>query len=65
MRISSKIARTPCYYADAGSVIGSRFEQYRFLDYGLLRFSMALGLRNELNTAFLPIGTPDEARACS
>ncbi len=59
-RLSTKLARTPCYYADLATLPGSRFNELRFCDHGLLRFSVALGLRNELNTAFQPIFQPGE-----
>jgi Retinal pigment epithelial membrane protein len=51
VRVSSKVARTPCYYADAASRPGRRFERLGFHDHGLLRFSLHLGLRNQLNMA--------------
>ncbi|CAN98217.1 hypothetical protein sce8047 [Sorangium cellulosum So ce56] len=58
VRLTSKIARTPCYHADAASRPGTRFEALGFRDAGLLRFSPHLGLRNHLNTAFVPMHAP-------
>lgn len=57
-RVSSKLARTPCAAADAGSMLGSRFEQYRFESHGYARFSMALGLRNQLSSAIVTMRSP-------
>jgi hypothetical protein len=33
----------------------AKYEKYQFSNYGIARFSLSLGLRNQLNTAFLPM----------
>ncbi|MGK4001201.1 carotenoid oxygenase family protein [Sorangium sp. So ce1036] len=58
VRLTSRLARTPCYYADAASRPGTRFEELGFHDAGLLRFSPSLGLRNQLNAALVPMHAP-------
>ncbi|AUX48024.1 hypothetical protein SOCE26_095500 [Sorangium cellulosum] len=58
VRITSRVARTPCYHADAASRPGTRFEDLGFRDAGLLRFSRHLGLRNHLSAALVPMHAP-------
>ncbi|WP_437305641.1 carotenoid oxygenase family protein [Sorangium sp. So ce388] len=58
VRLTSRLARTPCYHADAASRPGTRFEALGFRNAGLLRFSPHLGLRNHLNTALVPMHAP-------
>ncbi|WP_437936841.1 carotenoid oxygenase family protein [Sorangium sp. So ce341] len=58
VRLTSRLARTPCYHADAASRPGTRFEALGFRDAGLLRFSPHLGLRDHLNHAFVPMHAP-------
>ncbi|WP_437287032.1 carotenoid oxygenase family protein [Sorangium sp. So ce406] len=58
VRLTSRLARTPCYHADAASRPGTRFEALGFRDAGLLRFSPHLGLRNHLNHALVPMHAP-------
>lgn len=53
--LTSRMIKTPCYYADAASVTGTQYANLGFLNAGLARLSPILGFRNELNTAFLPI----------
>ena len=52
--VTSLLARTPCYYADAATYGNPKYENLVFRDYGLLRFSTKLGLRDEVDIAFLP-----------
>ena len=59
-KITTRIAKTPCYYADAATKPGSEYEKYGFKNHGLTRFSMALGIRNQLNTAFLKFKTSED-----
>ena len=51
-RLLSKVARSPCYYADRAT----EGERNGFSNVGVTRISGLLGVRNELNTAFLPMG---------
>ncbi|KYC36959.1 hypothetical protein WA1_45755 [Scytonema hofmannii PCC 7110] len=48
--IKTRIAKTPCYYADQATKNDSLL--YQFHDGGVARTSLALGSRNQLNTAF-------------
>ncbi|XHX79075.1 MAG: carotenoid oxygenase family protein [Stenomitos frigidus ULC029] len=52
--VTSKLAKTPCYYADVATYGHPRYARYGFQDFGLLRFSTTLGLRDEVDIAFLP-----------
>lgn len=53
--LKTRIAKSPCYYADKATRPGSRYDKYQFRDYGMARFSLHLGMRDQLNTAFLPM----------
>jgi carotenoid cleavage dioxygenase-like enzyme len=55
VRVNGKILKPPCYYADLATQTEKQYQKYKFGSYGLVRFSVALGLRNELNTALLPM----------
>lgn len=64
VRLSSQIAKTPCYYADQASQNLDKNNElvslgFSFHSLGFGRFSPVLGLRNEVNTAFLPFKAPD------
>ncbi|GAA6619637.1 carotenoid oxygenase family protein [Scytonema sp. NUACC26] len=48
--IKTRIAKTPCYYADQATKNDSLL--YKFHDGGVARTSLVLGSRNQLNTAF-------------
>lgn len=54
-RLTARLVKPPDYYADKATQPGKRYEQYRFRNHGISRFSLTLGFRNELNTAFLPM----------
>jgi carotenoid cleavage dioxygenase-like enzyme len=55
VRLKSRLAKTPCYYADLATHAKAKYAKYRFRNLGLSRFSIALGIRNQLNTAFVPM----------
>jgi len=59
--LRSRIVKPPCYFADKATRLGSMYAKYRFRNHGLLRFSLSLGARNDLNTAFLPIRFRDDS----
>ena len=59
-KITTRIAKTPCYYADEATKPGSEYEKYGFKNHGLTRFSIALGVRNQLNTAFVKFKTSQD-----
>jgi carotenoid cleavage dioxygenase-like enzyme len=62
VRVTSRIMKPPCYFADAATRAGSKYDKYKFKNHGILRFSFSLGARNELNTAFLPMQFPGESQ---
>lgn len=55
VKVTSRLAKPADYYADLATRSGSEYSQYGFRNHGISRFSISLGLRNELNTAFLPM----------
>ncbi|QYO64341.1 carotenoid oxygenase family protein [Leptolyngbya sp. 7M] len=52
-KLTTAIAKTPCYYADLAAQYDKRYKSLAFRDGGVVRMSLALGSRNQLNTAFL------------
>ena len=52
-RLKSRIAKSPCYWADVATRDN---EQLGFRNFGITRLSGALGIRNELNTGWLAMG---------
>lgn len=61
VRATTKLVKPPCYYADKGTT-KPEYAKYKFNNSGLARFSLSLGLRNELNTAMLPMRFAGEDR---
>jgi len=55
VRIKTRLVKPPDYYADLATRTGTQYENHRFRNHGITRFSLTLGLRNDLNTAFLPM----------
>ncbi len=55
VRLTTRIAKPPDYYADKATLHSSKYGKHRFGNHGIIRFSLFLGLRNQLNTAFLPM----------
>ncbi len=55
VKLKTKLLKPPCYYADKATRPGTKYAKYQFRNHGISRFTISLGLRNELNTAFLPI----------
>ncbi|MBO3461717.1 carotenoid oxygenase family protein [Aetokthonos hydrillicola Thurmond2011] len=54
--LKSKIAKTPCYYADeATKKSGSDYQDYGFHNFGVARLSPWLGVRSVANTAIVPL----------
>jgi carotenoid cleavage dioxygenase-like enzyme len=67
VRVNAKIVKPPCYYADLATQTEKQYQKYKFGNHGLGRFSICLGLRNELNTALLPMqfsGENDRLLVC-
>ncbi|WP_414587175.1 carotenoid oxygenase family protein [Scytonema sp. PCC 10023] len=58
--LKSKIAKTPCYYADEATQSGTKYQEYGFRNFGLARLSPWLGVRNVVNTALLPMKFGDD-----
>lgn len=55
IRLTTRLARTPCYWADLATRPGTAKARMGFSDWGMARFSIRLGMRNQLNTAFVPM----------
>ncbi len=55
VRLTTGLVKPPDYYADKATRSGSKYDKYRFRNHGITRFSLSLGIRNQLNTAFLPM----------
>lgn len=54
--LTTRIVRTPCYYADLATSKSEKYKDFKFQNAGMGRFSPNnLGVRNQLNTAFLPV----------
>lgn len=47
--------KPPCYYADAAADKCEKYQDLKFKNYGITRISGQLGVRNQLNTAFVPL----------
>ncbi|MBE9031557.1 carotenoid oxygenase family protein [filamentous cyanobacterium LEGE 11480] len=54
-KISSSIMKTPDFYADEATQKIEQFRSLAFKNHGVSRFSFGLGMRNQLNTAFVPM----------
>lgn len=63
-RLKTRIIKPPCYFADLATSDETNSEQYgelQFYDLGISRGSFnKLGIRNQLNTAFVPLKLPDQ-----
>lgn len=53
-RLKTRIAKTPCYYADQATNRNNQYKKYAFHNAGLTRLGI-LGSRNQINTAFLSL----------
>jgi carotenoid cleavage dioxygenase-like enzyme len=53
--LKTRMMTTPCYYADLAAQFLPQYNRfgYRFLDGGMVRTSLFLGSRNQMNTAFV------------
>ena len=53
--LKTRMMRPPCYYADMAAQLLPKYDKfgYRFLDGGMVRHSLYLGTRNQMNTAFI------------
>ena len=55
VRLKTRIVKPPDYYADKATWSFKKYAKYRFRNYGIVRFSLALGSRNNLSIAFMPM----------
>jgi len=60
VNVKTRLAKPPDYYADLATRPGSKYEKYGFNTHGIARFSLSLGIQNQLNTAFLPMPFSDD-----
>jgi carotenoid cleavage dioxygenase-like enzyme len=62
--LKTRLVKPPCYYADLATAAQEncdRFEGLGFQNLGIARTSLnKLGMRNQLNTAFLPFKLPND-----
>ena len=62
--LKTRLMKAPCYYADVATSDPANSDDYRSLRFANLGISRAaintLGIRNQLNTAFVPFKLPDE-----
>lgn len=53
--LKSRVAKSPCYWADVATRTDADYSMFKFVNAGVTRLGK-LGVRNELNTAFVPFG---------
>ena len=60
--LKTRLAKPPCYYADQATANPHKnYQELAFRDLGISRISFGiLGVRNQVNTAFLPFKTPKD-----
>ncbi len=60
--LKTRLAKPPCYYADQATADSQKdYQELAFRDLGISRISFGiLGVRNQVNTAFLPFKTPKD-----
>jgi len=60
VKLKTRLLKTPCYYADLATrkdnpqADPNKYKNFFFRNMGISRISLALGARNELNTALVP-----------
>lgn len=62
-RVTSRLVKSPCYYADKATREQTKYAKYKFGNHGLMRFSLSLGFRNLLNTGLVPMKFSDSGAA--
>ena len=50
----ARLVKPPCYYADGATDKCQKYQNLKFKNYGITRLG-SLGVRNQLNTAFVPL----------
>ncbi len=63
-RVTSRLIKPGCYWADQASAHKPEWERFRFGNLGIARGSLLVGFRNFGNTALVPLG-PREGQAAS
>jgi carotenoid cleavage dioxygenase-like enzyme len=62
--LKTRLMKPPCYYADLATAKGNNRDQYKglgFANVGISRASLnSLGIRNQLNTSFVPFQLKDD-----
>ncbi|TAE07165.1 MAG: hypothetical protein EAZ95_18670 [Bacteroidetes bacterium] len=66
VKVSTRLMKTPCYYADEATKQGGeadtrQYKWFGFRNFGIARISLELGGRNELNTAVIPFRFAEDA----
>lgn len=61
--LKTRIVKPPDYYADQATWSVKKYAKYRFHNHGIIRFSLALGSRNNLSIAFMPMKFAEGAPA--
>jgi Retinal pigment epithelial membrane protein len=56
--LTTRLLKTPCYYADIATT--KCLPDFKFQNFGIMRMSKKLGIRNQLNTGFLPMKYSEE-----
>ncbi|XZN99113.1 MAG: carotenoid oxygenase family protein [Microcoleus sp.] len=56
--LTTRLLKTPCYYADLATT--KCLPDLKFQNFGIMRMSKKLGIRNQLNTGFLPMKYSEE-----
>lgn len=52
--LTTRIVKTPCYYADLATSKSEKYQDFKFKNSGISRHSYSkLGIRNQVNTGFL------------
>ncbi len=54
VRLSSQLLKTPAFFADKITYENKRYEDFRFWDTGIPRYSI-LGICNQINTSLVPV----------
>lgn len=63
--VTSRLLRTPCYYADEATAVNGpareEYPRFEFKNMGLARMSILLGTRNYINTALIPVSFENDS----
>ncbi len=60
-QLTTRLIKTPCYYADLATQADEKYKDMRFQDVGITRMAWdSLGVRNQLNTAFITVKSAED-----